>query len=36
MVGNVEDETQSRMQKGLEYKGEILAEFTCLFFHISK
>jgi len=34
MEGNVDDETQSRMQKGLEYKGENLVEFSCLLFDI--
>jgi hypothetical protein len=32
MEGNVEDETQNIMQEGLEYKGEILAEFSCFSF----
>jgi hypothetical protein len=35
MIGNVEMKTQSRMQRLGMIKGEILAEFTCLFFHIS-
>jgi hypothetical protein len=36
MVGNVEDENSEQDAKDLECKGEILVEFTCLFFHISK